>query len=110
VAKANNVHEINREVKQSEVLHFGPGMNLPEPYIVNYVFSVFSINKINNRETVCLEIRCRTVSEVNAGRSGRSIIFAEQDFARLKQIFSDEYLAQFDKMEEERKKKLDLFQ
>lgn len=112
LAKENGVHALTREVK-TEVTVIGATYRL-EPFIVDFIFSV---REINRKEETILTVNYKTTDQQNAynfsNRSttqGGFIVFKEQDFNNLKKIFSEDLLAQIDKMDEEKKEKEQLFQ
>ena len=109
VAKENNVHKLSRTVAEEvEILYMYPGVsNYPDVFLVNFIFS---IQEINNKEEIMLIINYKTVDQVNNGSRGSYIVIKQNDFIRLKQIFSDNYLAQFDKEAKEQAKTEELFQ
>lgn len=108
VAKKNNVHTLSRAVKNRiEILYMMPGLSSDlDVFLADFIFSIQEINK---KEEVMLVINYKTVRQVNNQERGSYIVFKERDFNRLRLIFSDNYLIQFDKKAEEQAKKEELF-
>ncbi|MDR0864678.1 MAG: hypothetical protein LBO74_07070 [Candidatus Symbiothrix sp.] len=109
VAKKNGVHELTKNTGESSSVLFATIMDglYTNVYIINYIFS---IQKINGKETFCLIINYQTTDQVNSGRNGGYLVITEKDFGELKKIISDDFLAQYDKQYADRQKQGELFQ
>lgn len=111
-AKKNNVRQLTREI-QSEVAITGVLYDV-EAFYTDFIFQV---KEIRGRVEIMLVINYRTADQDNAYRrsgnpyyQGRQIVFKEQDFNTLKEIFSDGFLAQFDTRAAEQRRLEELFQ
>jgi hypothetical protein len=110
VAKKNNVHTLSKTVKSEMEIPFTLGSGNGNDFDVFLVDFIFSIQEINGKEETMLIANLRTVRQVNNEARGSYIAFKEKDFVRLKTIFSDSYLAQFDQKAEKQAKQEKLFQ
>lgn len=109
VAKKNNVHKLSRLVVEDVSIPYmilGEGGSFPEVFIVDFIFS---IQEFKGKEETLLIINYKTVDQYNNGERGRYIVFKQNDFNHLREIFSDNYLTQFDKKAEEQAKLEELF-
>ncbi|AEF84536.1 hypothetical protein TREPR_1012 [Treponema primitia ZAS-2] len=109
VAKKNGVHELTKNTGKESAVMFATIMDslYTNVYIVNYIFS---IQKINGKETYCLIINYKTTDQANLGRNGGYLVITEKDFGELMKIISDDFLAQYDKQYVDRQKQGELFQ
>ena len=82
-----------------------------EPFIADFVFSV---QEIRSSVEIMLIIHYKTIHEWNQRHSspnlGRFIVFREQNFEKLKEIFTDDFLAQFEEKSLEQRRIEELFQ
>jgi hypothetical protein len=108
VAKKNDVHELSRMIEERVGIFcvFPTVSNYPDVLIIDYIFS---IQKIKGKEEIMLVMNYKTVDQINNGRPGGYIAIKQNDFNRLKEIFSDNYLANYDKKAEEQAKIENLF-
>jgi hypothetical protein len=105
VARQNNVRQLTRTV-ETDVSIIGVRYRL-EPFSADFTFS---IQEIQGRIEMMLIINYKTTYEWNNGSQGNYIVFREQDFNKLKEIFSDDYLLQFDDRATEQQRIEELFQ
>jgi len=108
IAKNNNVHKLSRLVKERVGIPFViPGVSkYPDVF---FLYFTFSIQEINGKEEIMLIINYKTKDQDNNGRQGSYIVIKQNDFNHLKEIFSANYLIQFDKKAEEQIKAEELF-
>jgi hypothetical protein len=109
VAKKNGVHSLSKTIVEKEgIRYMMVGVsNYPSVFLSNFTFS---IQEIDGKEEILLIINYRTIDQVNNGGRGSILVFKQNDFARLKEIFSEDYLLQFDKKAKEQAEIENLFQ
>jgi hypothetical protein len=107
IAKRENVHKLSRAISSDVgILYFSSLNNMPDVFILNYSFF---IDTVNGSEEILLLINYRTINQANSGSRGSTIAFKERDFRRLKEIFSEDYLLQYNRMAEEQRRTEELF-
>jgi len=108
IAEKNDVHELSRMIEERVGIYcvFPALSNYPDILLIDYIFS---IQKIKGKEEIMLVMNYKTIDQVNNGRPGGYIAIKQNDFNRLKEIFSDNYLANYDKKAEEQAKIENLF-
>jgi hypothetical protein len=108
IAKDNNIHKLSRLVKERIGIPFViPGVSRYLDAL--FLYFTFSIQEINGKEEIMLIINYKTIDQDNNGRQGSYIVIKQNDFNRLKEIFSADYLTQFDRKAEDQLKTEELF-
>jgi hypothetical protein len=105
-AKENNVHSLIKEIPTDGYNYYDlEGMkglktnrNSFEPVALTFTFFIGDIDEDSKEETV-LAMIWQTRNDVLSGRKQHFFFFHENDFARLKEMFSESYLAEIDKQE-----------
>jgi hypothetical protein len=108
-AKQNNVRQLSKDIPFGEGGYDAGdgtaayGLNQPnyrryEPVYLWFVFYVDDVDK-KGKEEAWLIMRYVTHNELQRGSQGHFFIFHEDDFARLKELFSESYLAEIDRQE-----------
>jgi hypothetical protein len=106
IAKANNVTELTKEIDGPQCFETNVGSNWYDPCIVRYIFTFV---EEAGKKTPFLVINFRTTDQANQGSPGGFVAFSEKDFARLRDILSEQNLAQYDQRDAENRKKAELF-
>jgi hypothetical protein len=109
VAKKNAVHNVSKDVKEdvTTLTSIRPGLNGSDRQLL--VIYHFRIAEFNGKEETLLVIMYYTYDEARQGYPPSYIIFKETDFTKLKEVFSDAYLKQFDDKAELQSKQAELF-
>ena len=109
-AKQNNVHSLSKAIPRPDgydIDNTRVAYGLNQPNYRNYkpVYLLFSfyIGDIaeNGKEETLLVMNYRTHDQARSESQGQYFCFRENDFARLKEMFSESYLAKIDKQEAE---------
>jgi len=108
IARDNNVHRVIQPVKERLGVPFIIP-NVSRNLDVLFLTFLFSIQEINGREEIMLIINYKTIEQDNYGRPGSYIIIKQNDFEQLKEVFSANYLIQFDERAEEQLRTEELF-
>lgn len=109
-AKQNNIHSLIKEIPQPDGYDLDDataayGLNQPnyhrhEPVYLAFSFYIGDIDK-NGKEETLLIMNYLTHNEVRNMSQGHYFCFLEDDFVRLKEMFSEPYLAEIDRQEAE---------
>ena len=108
IARDNNVHRVTQPIKERLGVPFIIP-NISRNLDVLFLTFLFSIQEINGREEIMLIINYKTIEQDNYGRQGSYIIIKQNDFERLKEVFSANFLIQFDERAEEQLRIEELF-
>ncbi len=107
-AKENDVHSLSKiilpdDFKENDGIAAYMLKNSPnsaEPIYLIFHFFIGDLNEDGKEETL-LVLNWKKHDELRYGSPGNFLLFKENDFARLKEIFSESYLAKINKQEEE---------
>jgi hypothetical protein len=104
-AKQNNVHSLRKEIPRDDgeyttTAYYGLKTNLNrlDPVYLAFEFYIGDAFE-KGKEDTWLLIQYVTRDQARARSQGRFICFREDDFARLKEMFSESSLAEIDKQE-----------
>ncbi|GHV43719.1 hypothetical protein AGMMS49546_26140 [Spirochaetia bacterium] len=106
-AKQNNVRSLRKEIPYGDGYEVDDGTAWygikTQLYNLEYVYLMFTflIGDIfeKGKEETWLVMQYLTQNQARSMSQGRFICFREDDFARLKEMFSESYLAEIDKQE-----------
>jgi hypothetical protein len=107
-AEKNNVESVSRLIEETNVIYTMPGViDRLDAFIAYYYFS---IQEINRRKEVMLIVNYKTVQEANSNEQGDFIVIKQNDFKKLLEILSNDFISRIDKMWEQQHNKENLLQ